>query len=365
VDENGTVTFTPEDGFTGDPTPVEYTAEDNNGNPVAPATVTVDYPPVAKDDSQSAEVLGETVEVDVLSNDQNTTDPLDPGRVSLVVPSSCASDNKIVDTQAQHRMSTGAPLCPEEIERDAQGDIIGFVMPGEGTWTVNEDTGEVTFVPDSNLESNPTPVNYTVRETNGDLSNEATVTIRYPSANGYHIGDYFWIDHDGDNLYDGGDKGVDEPVAHALVELLDANGSKLYWTDDQNSSLGTTPTKWPAKAITDENGKYGFDVPAGTYQVRFILPEKYLDDGYDFTGGKSNDDSNTNVNTANTEGITQAVTVGPGHTSASLTLDAAVSCGCAGISGDSADAMNVWTLLFMIFGLAGMQLFFRKEEESV
>ena len=158
---------------------------------------------------------------------------------------------------------------------------------------------------------------------------------------------------------------MDEPIAGVLVEILDENGSKLYWTDDQNSSLTSTPTEWAAETTTDENGKYGFDVPAGTYQVKFNLPKRYLDDGYTFTEGKSNNDSTANVNTANTEGITQAVTVGPGNTSASLTLDAAISCGCAGVSGDSADSMNLWTLLFMMFSLAGMQLFFRKEEERI
>ena len=97
--------------------------------------------------------------------------------------------------------------------------------------------------------------------------------------------------------------------------------------------------------------------------MKFNLPGKYVNDGYAFTSGKPNTDGNANVNTANTEGITQAVTVGSGQIDAGLTLDAAVSCGCAGVSGDSADAMTIWTLLFMIFGLAGMQLFFRKEEE--
>ena len=52
---DGTVTFTPVAGFTGDPTPVSYTASDKTGLKAdVPATITIDYPnnpPVANGDS--------------------------------------------------------------------------------------------------------------------------------------------------------------------------------------------------------------------------------------------------------------------------------------------------------------------------
>ncbi len=44
VDESGNLTFTPEAGFTGDPTPIRYTVRDNDGLESNPATVTIDYP---------------------------------------------------------------------------------------------------------------------------------------------------------------------------------------------------------------------------------------------------------------------------------------------------------------------------------
>ena len=40
-----------------------------------------------------------------------------------------------------------------------------------------------------------------------------------------------------------------------------------------------------------------------------------------------------------------------------LNIDAAVSCGCAGISGDSVDTMNWWALSLMIFGFFGLLRF--------
>jgi hypothetical protein len=39
----GDITFTPQSGFTGDPTPISYTVEDAEGNTSNPATVTITY----------------------------------------------------------------------------------------------------------------------------------------------------------------------------------------------------------------------------------------------------------------------------------------------------------------------------------
>jgi CshA-type fibril repeat protein len=38
----GTITFIPELGFTGDPTPITYISTDASGNPVSPATDKLD-----------------------------------------------------------------------------------------------------------------------------------------------------------------------------------------------------------------------------------------------------------------------------------------------------------------------------------
>ena len=67
----GVITFTPEAGFTGDPTPISYTVDDNDGNTSNEATVTVTYgeAPVAQDDTQANPVIGSPTEVDVLAND--------------------------------------------------------------------------------------------------------------------------------------------------------------------------------------------------------------------------------------------------------------------------------------------------------
>ena len=108
----GEITFTPEPGFTGDPTPISYTVDDNDGNTSNEATVTVTYgdAPVALDDTQSNPVVGSPTVVDVLANDSDADGTLDPATVQIV--------------------GTAAP-----------GDSL--VVAGEGTWSVNTTTGAI------------------------------------------------------------------------------------------------------------------------------------------------------------------------------------------------------------------------------
>jgi hypothetical protein len=272
--------------------------------------------------------------IDPLANDQKTSDDLDPRSVSLIAPANAT-----------------------DIQRDSDGDVIGFTVPSEGVWSVDEENGRVSFEPDASLAGDPTPVGYTVRETNGaDVSNEAVLSVSYVAPDDpvtQYIGDTFWIDSNGNGVMDSGET----PIAGATVELLDANGNAMQCSLSSTMHHKLTTGSVPRRCIvtTNADGKYGFDVIPGSYQVRFVLTQELIDDQYVFDAprrGSATIDDNM---------MTFAVDVAAGEQN--LDIDAAVSCGCAGITGDSADTMNIWTLLFMVFGLAGMQLFFRKEEE--
>ncbi len=151
----GEITFTPEPGFIGDPAPIEYTVYDVDGNS-GTGIVTINYMPVANDDMNNPASEGETVIIDILANDRNTSSPLDPMSVNLIAP-----DNAT------------------DIVTDNEGDVVGFTVTGEGEWSVDEDSGVVTFVPDEDLEGDPTPVEYTVKEENGDESNRAIIEVLY------------------------------------------------------------------------------------------------------------------------------------------------------------------------------------------
>ncbi|MFN2284608.1 MAG: Ig-like domain-containing protein, partial [Anaerolineae bacterium] len=145
----GAITFTPEAGFEGNPTPIMYTVADDQGNTSDPAIVTITYTenPLARNDVSLGNAIGSVVTVDVLVND--VTAPgrtLDPTSVVIV---------------------------------GASGDGKELVVPGEGTWTVNTTTGATTFTPEEGFTGNPTPITYTVNDDQGNASNAATVTVIY------------------------------------------------------------------------------------------------------------------------------------------------------------------------------------------
>jgi len=159
VDNTGAVTFTPQAGFTADPTPINYTVDDSNNLTSNEATITITYvalPPVAVDDQDLDNVTGTAVAVDVVGNDSDPDGNVDPATVSLVPPAGATS-----------------------IIVDANGDVTGFNVPGEGNWSVNPFTGVTTFTPEASFTGNPTPVDYTVEDNDGNESNVATITITY------------------------------------------------------------------------------------------------------------------------------------------------------------------------------------------
>ncbi|MFI6643925.1 Ig-like domain-containing protein [Streptomyces sp. NPDC050504] len=139
----GDITFVPEDGFTGNPTPIDYQVADKAGNETK-AKVTVTYKPEATDDESLNNEPGSTVKVPVLGNDKGD---LDPSTVRIVDPKS------------------GDPVSELKV-------------PGEGTWTVDPSTGDITFVPEDGFTGNPTPVDYQVADKAGNET-KAKVTVTY------------------------------------------------------------------------------------------------------------------------------------------------------------------------------------------
>ena len=150
---NGTITFTPQAGFTSDPTPVSYQVSDAEGNVSNAAQVTVLYvaePPVAQDDSLAGAATNNPATVAVLGNDNDPDGTLDPS--SVVITSDPA----------------GTTLSP---------DGRTLTVPGQGQWTVNATNGSITFTPESGFTSESTPITYTVADNDGNVSNVGTVTV--------------------------------------------------------------------------------------------------------------------------------------------------------------------------------------------
>ncbi len=139
---------------------VEYriTDPDDAGNfATATETIIVRALPEADDDSSLDNDIGDDVTVDIVDGDTATDGTIEIDTVNLIAP-------------------TG--LTVTEVT-DADGDVIGLEVDGEGVWSYDDTSGEIEFVPDGSLIGDPTPITYTIEDSNELTSEPATITVTY------------------------------------------------------------------------------------------------------------------------------------------------------------------------------------------
>jgi hypothetical protein len=213
---------------------------------------------------------------------------------------------------------------------------LSYLTPtaGSGDSAINDAVSE------DNHSHNPNGTTVSV----GTVDN-MTVDFGYKSADFAHLGDYFWVDSNGDGIQNADE----EPVVGATVQLIDYNGKlgkDIHGNDTQT---------------TDDNGRYGFDVvPGKNYRLRFVIPKKWEDDGYVFSkpnaGGNDMTDSDVD-----SDGYTALVTPQKGDIVS--TLDAGIKCPCADITSDGIGALGKttgWLLMLMMLALGTILI--RREE---
>ncbi|GAB3403197.1 hypothetical protein GCM10027515_13780 [Schumannella luteola] len=145
---NGGIVFFPETDYTGDPTPIEYTADDGTGQSISATKVTVTYQPAAQNDVAAGKKPGDAVTVDVLGND---TQNLLPGSVRILPDPSNTTN------------------------------AVDALTVAGGEWTVNTATGEITFTPVDGFTGNPASITYQAKTASGETVT-ATVAVRYTVA---------------------------------------------------------------------------------------------------------------------------------------------------------------------------------------
>ena len=149
----GLVTFTPIAGFTSDPTPLNYILIENATNQTNNATVTAVY---------------------------NIVDPL---AVDDAVPAVNPGVNAVINVLTNDKLSDGSTALPTLVSVDLNPGLAGvqttLVVEGQGTWTYNIATGELTFDPIPGFTINPTPITYTLVENSTGATSSATVTVPY------------------------------------------------------------------------------------------------------------------------------------------------------------------------------------------
>jgi LPXTG-motif cell wall-anchored protein len=230
LNDDGTVTFTPVDGFTGPTTAVTYTIRDENGTAArADLTVLVRPGPTAVDDTDTTP--------------QNVT-------VTTTV-----LDDDVPGQNADGTSGTWVTSSVRFVQADqAAGAVVSdagktLTVPDEGVYTVNAD-GTITFDPGPQFTGPATPVVYTVTDSLGnDASAELTITVSAitPTAND-----------------DSANTPFDTPVTFDFA-TNDVEGAASAPIDDASGSFqaGDNPAGW-----TISNGGKTITVPnEGAYTL--------------------------------------------------------------------------------------------------
>ena len=273
---------------------------------------------IAKDDSSTG-TFRSPVAVDVLANDIGDN-ALDPTTVMILDPN------------------------------DNSNGVASLSIPGEGNWTVDPTTGEITFTPEDGFVGDPQPISYTVEDVQGNLSNEATVSVFYTIEQ--YISGALWLDNN-KNYHRDSNEGS---IKGSTIEILDENGDPVIppetnMTSERTRLVTDDPNRYIV--IPDSEGRYGVPVEAGTYIVKFTFPASmYYDESFSY-----NDYNDENI-TVEKNVLYRKVVIDHGETRPNV--DAAVNCPCSDIVSDSADSLTTAALLLMLFSILSMVFYFNK-----
>lgn len=237
---SGNVTFTPQSGFTADPTPVSYTVSDLSGLVSNIAVLSVNYPqtaPVAEDDLK--------------------VNPLVPAPSNPTVVNVLANNGSGVDSDAENDLDVSSITFVDlnATDTDGDGDADNLIVAGEGSWQIDNLSGEVVFTPETDFFSDPTPVNYTIADTNGLVSNEATITVDYPQSAPLAVNDeklnqplsqpvtvaVVANDSDPEGNLDPTTVMLIDPATGAPVTVLPAAGEGIWRVDPVTGEVTFTP----------------------------------------------------------------------------------------------------------------------------
>jgi len=218
----GVLIFSPESGFTGDPTQVEYLlTEIATGLTSEPAAVTVEYDdpsmsPVADDDISLGNILGEDVSIDILDGDML-------GDGSAVF----ASDVNVT------------LIAPEGGALNTDGSVT---VPGEGTWSYDETTGIVIFSPENDFAGQPTLIEYLLTELSTGLTDTASITVAYDVETKAVDDGVVIITHYGPNIIDVLQNDIfDGNVSIEIIVLPQYGTVEVAMGDDGNEVVIYTP----------------------------------------------------------------------------------------------------------------------------
>lgn len=244
VNSNGTVTFTPQVGFIGDPTSVKYTAKNTVGIQADPATLTVDY---FVPDGRPATTFG-TQGVTQKSTDRTTSEGDRGLTAQQMFPGYPTNWYSSFTYQLVDR--NGNAIAPN----------TSLTYDNVGTYTIDAASGEVTFTPDP-LFTGPAPevgvriANLTTA--NGQQRGADGSYLPVVTASNVYLQPAFANGNVGDTL-----KATPD---YAIAGLPKIDTQSISLIDDAGKRVGTTLTvegqgTWTVDLAT---GEFSFTPVAG------------------------------------------------------------------------------------------------------
>ena len=232
----GKVTFTPNKDFTGTPVPATVQAKDANGTPT-----TATYTPTVKPVTPKGV---DTFTKDIQGAEQKGTPEFKPGKTTIdgkevEVPIDTKEPAKLIDPK------TGQP-------------VDSVTIDGEGTYTVNPETGEVTFTPDKQFTGKGTPIKVQRKDTNGTpVTGEYTAVVVPVDPKGVDVttADIQGVEQSGTPTFHGGKANIDG--VEKEVPIDETVPAKL---------IDPTTGQEVTEVVTDE-GTYRVD-PDGTVHFK-------------------------------------------------------------------------------------------------
>ncbi|NOZ90824.1 MAG: hypothetical protein GXO60_06035 [Epsilonproteobacteria bacterium] len=322
--------------------------------------------PEAVNDSADLPYAGSVNNVDILTNDRANDSDI------------CSVDATTVQIVSFFDGST------------LSDDNKTLTVSNEGVWHV-DNNGLLSFVSNNNFLENPTPIEYTVSDNCGNISNSATVSLTRVndgsnfddnnssdnnssdnnssdnnlddnSSNNnittFGIGDRVWYDANHNGLQDSGEMGV----ANVIVVLYDDNGNVV------------------SRTTTDSNGEYHFsNLLSGNYSLGFMsLPTNYI---FTTQNVGNNDEIDSDVDNS---GRTSLINIGGGDVANDLTCDVGIvpteedssngiadnnsssivnaDCDCEPYE-STIPSLNIFGIVFISILMSILALLFVREEE--
>ena len=232
----GKVTFTPNKDFTGTPVPATVQAKDANGTPT-----TATYTPTVKPVTPKGV---DTFTKDIQGAEQKGTPEFKPGKTTIdgkevEVPIDTKEPAKLIDPK------TGQP-------------VDSVTIDGEGTYTVNPETGEVTFKPDPQFTGKGTPIKVQRKDTNGTPVTGEYTAVVVPA------------DPEGDDVTTADIQGVEQsgtPIFHGGKAMIDGVPKEVPIDENVPAKLIDPTTGQEVDEVVTDEGTYRVD-PNGTVHFK-------------------------------------------------------------------------------------------------